>query len=57
MTNLTNIKTQKYIGQGLYMEDNTEWVKAVKTDYENTVKANPNKKYIFDPFVGYIEKK
>ena len=55
MTDLYKINTQKYIGNGLYMHDSSEWVKAVKEDYERTVLANPNKRYMLDPFKGYIE--
>lgn len=57
MTNLNKINTTKYMGNGLYIKDYTEYHKAIKEDYEKTVKANPNKKYILDPFVGYIERK
>lgn len=57
MTNINTINTTKYIGNGIYIKDYTEYNKAVRENFRNTVKANPDKRYIFDPFQGFIEKK
>lgn len=38
------------------VKQKTNWEKALIKDFNRTVKANPNKKYILDPFVGYVER-
>ena len=51
---MTNLNTGNRHYHGIQDE---ERARRLKEDYKNTVKANPNKKYILDPFVGWIERK
>jgi len=57
MTNLNKINTIRKVDNGLYINDYKEYNKVIKEDRKNTVEKNPDKKWMLDPFVGYIEKK
>lgn len=53
---LNKINTTVYVGDGLYKEDLTKWNEAVKENAKETIEKEPNAKWMFDPFVGYIKK-
>lgn len=53
---LNKINTTVYVGDGLYKEDLTEWKKAVEENAKETIEKEPNAKWMFDPFVGYIKR-
>ena len=56
MTNLTKLNNWRHVDEGMYLKTD-EYKKALAEDRKNTVERHPEKKWILDPFVGYIEKK
>lgn len=55
---MTNTKVNKYDrvnDLGMHWFDKEAFIKDVREDRDNTVSKNPDKRYMYDPFVGYVE--